>query len=95
MHNEGFQYCCGAEELGPLHDMTTKSLEAFLQNERSILEDLESADYFPAGAYIATTVPAQRTAIRALKANKFKQVFTFTNPGTQNRVTLWARKLVR
>jgi len=103
MERNSFEYCCGAEELGILDGLTAKELKGFLATQASLLkaaedpndeDSMDSPEDFP-GAYIATTIPQQKVAIRALRANKFKQVFTFTNPGTGNKVTLWARKLVR
>lgn len=95
-----FEFCCGAEEIGNLAGLTTKSLRKTLKEEAKEREKCRTGDscYMLSdfkGAWIATTVPSQRGAIRALKANKFKKVFTFTNPGTNNKVTLWAKKLVR
>ena len=96
MDNEAFQYCCGAEEIGNLLGLTTKSLHSFLEAQLADLHaDPDSLDYYPAGAFVATTTANQRAAVLALRANKFREVFTFVNPGTGNKVTLWARKLVR
>lgn len=97
MEKATFNYCCGAEELGNLHALTTATLRNDLKHHAKYVQQAIDGGYgddFP-GAYIATTIPSQRKAIRALEANKFRKVFTFTNPGTGSRVTLWAKKLVR
>lgn len=80
------------------HGLTTRDLRAFLKREaKNRAEALAAGDVgigeYP-GALIATTVPDQKVPIRALRANKFKKVFAFTNPGTGHKVTLWAKKLV-
>lgn len=99
MDSESFQYCCGMEEVGNLHG-TYQGLKAaiasrlkYLETERKSVEE-GNGDFTP-GGLIATTIPNQRGANRALKFHKFRKVFTFTNPGTGNKVTLWAKKLVR
>lgn len=95
-----FNHCCGANEM-PAHLWTTKTLRRALAQQAEDLEEALNdetfsmqAGEFP-GALIATTIPSQRQSISALKANKFKKVFTFTNPGTNNKVTLWAKRLVK
>ena len=85
MEFEGFTYCCGAEEFGNLY-ATAKEIKA------QFLSAIESTEDRP-GAYIATTVPSQRSAVAALKSLKFRKVFTFTNSKTGNKVTLWAKKM--
>src|SRR5277367_5632696 len=98
---EGFQFCCGASEIGNLHNLTTASLRSFLNEQRAELADARNnndsmfmeQDY--PGTFIATTIPAQKRAARALRLNKFKKVFAFTNPGTGSKVTLWALKFVK
>jgi hypothetical protein len=71
-------------------------LEALAQERQDLASNNEMyGDEFTPGGLIATTIPAQSAAVRALKFHKFKKVFTFTNPNSGNKVTLWAKKLVR
>jgi hypothetical protein len=95
-----FSYCCGANEM-PAGTLATRTLRKTLAQQAEDLEEALNdetfsmqAGEFP-GALIATTIPSQRQSISALKANKFKKVFTFTNPNTGNKVTLWAKRLVK
>ena len=89
-----FEYCCGAMEVGDL----SGTAGAIAKNVRTLIEQYKNevsdgyTDQAP-GMLVATTIPAQRGAITALRGLKFKKVSTFTNPGTGNKVTLWAKKL--
>lgn len=94
-----FEYCCGMEELGNFSGSYLETKDSIAQQLAAMEDDREQVaegDYDSAsGGLIATTTPTQKAAIRALKFHKFKEVFAFTNPGTGNKVTLWAKKLVR
>jgi hypothetical protein len=95
LETQMFEHCCGMEEIGGLYG-SAKDLRQRIATQLSIYADdrEEGSDQTP-GGLIATTVPEQLGAITALKFHKFRKVFTFTNPGARNKVTLWARKLVR
>jgi hypothetical protein len=96
-----FQHCCGMREVGAFN------LEGYTAIKTHISEQLEFwADAYEhdrengdesssPGALVATTVATQTEAIRALKFHKFRKVMVFTNPGSGNKVTLWAKKLVK
>jgi hypothetical protein len=99
MHYETFPHCCGMEEIGDLygsyaelkHDITDH-LATLAQDRKDIV--VGTGDFCP-GGLIATTTPDQKEAIRALKFHKFRKVYSFRNPGTGTKVTLWTKKLVR
>ena len=100
MQRSGFQYCCGAEEIGSfgISYLDNKAYIAqVLASEKAGREqDLKyGEDHEGPGAFVATTTEDQTGAIRALKFHKFKKALVFTNPGTGNKVTLWAKKLVK
>lgn len=100
METNQFQYCCGAEEISGFYGTSSEikaRIKAYLDQQLDFIKDYEADGDMGeiAGAYIATTIPSQRPAITALRALKFKEVFTFVNPGTGNKVTLWAKKLRR
>lgn len=90
----GFAYCCGADEIGGFSGSIKTIREALDDIVENFQEDIYAGNSEGApGALIATTIGSQKSAIAALKSRKFKQVFVFTNPGTGNKVTLWAKKL--
>lgn len=99
MNFETFPNCCGMQEIGGFYG----NAQAIKGQIRQHLDQLETdrnnkddsiSDFFP-GGLIATTTPNQKAAITALKYFKFRNVFTFTNPGTGHKITLWAKKLVK
>lgn len=102
METSVFNYCCGAEEISGFQGTSREikaRISAYLSQQLDLVKDYESdggteGSEIP-GAYIATTIASQRPAITALRALKFKEVFTFVNPVTGNKVTLWAKKLRR
>jgi hypothetical protein len=99
VESESFQFCCGMEELGNFLGTYVEQRDAIasrlqqLAAERQELQEYDNGG--SPGGLLATTVPNQTAAVKALKFHKFRKVFTFRNPGTGNKVTLWAKKLVR
>lgn len=45
------------------------------------------------GIGIATTIPSQRNAVKALRSLGFKVIKRFKNPTTRNTISMWMRKL--
>jgi hypothetical protein len=72
-----FEYCCGLMEVEAGQFAPDDLREA----KRSV------------SAVIATTVPSQRQAIKALKASGFVALRRFKNGNSGNTVTLWYRNL--
>jgi len=100
MYPANFEHCCGAVEIGEFgsanYQQVKSSILTTINDYKSEVTMAQEDGFDPVevpGAMVATTVPSQRPAIRALKALKFKQALTFVNPGTGNKVTLWVKKL--
>ena len=99
MYKRAFEYCCGMQEIGDLDDSYPYLKQAIADHLSELTKEREDIDagygnYSP-GALMATTLPSQKAAIKALKFHKFRRLMSFTNPGTGNKVTLWIKKLVK
>jgi hypothetical protein len=85
--------CCGLDELHELW-FGSKDAKPLKENNKAIADALDEArnDIGYEIATFATTVPKQRAGIAALKANGFKRVTRFFNPGHNSIITLWLRR---
>ena len=94
-------HCCGVVEIGNLGGDDLKELRAQILSRlkefgpHMAYNHSNEQQEVGAGMAVATTIPYQTAARRALRLCKFRPRYSFRNPNTGTRVTFWVRKLTR
>lgn len=85
MDSQGMAYCCGMVEFGQFGDDGEEILAELKAQWNMVGDGFTGA--------LATTVPDQKEAIRALRKLKFEPLKTFKSASTGSRITLWFKKI--
>jgi len=90
--------CCGLQEVYSLYQINTKGKALALRGAAYIGSNYygqDPEDYHKAGYALATTTQQQGVAAKNLKAAGWKALAKFTNPRTNNKITLWGAPTIK